>query len=253
MNELLNILVSTDGLLLLGVWFLISIFAIVFGWSMFFSIPFIQWMFPTVSFGAIVWNLKIWSFFRGIWSTYTTHKQIDYYKNFQVGVLAFIWVVIGSSLIANLDQKWLFPAVIFAIFLAIFSPKIAEKINKKTFYIASFFTGIYAGIFWAVGLLLVALLRTRYPKDTEIALVKIQARFLELILAISAIIVHIFHGNILTSIWLPWSIGALLGWAIGWKLLHSLWKLSWRTQKIVLYLSFALAIWVAGWRFLLGF
>ncbi len=254
MNELLTILLSTDGLLLLGAWFFISIFAIVFGGSMFFSVPFIQWMFPGASFGTVVWNLKVGSFFRGIGSSYTTRHQIDYKKNFQVWVLAFIGTLVWASLISQLDQRWIFPAVVIAVLLAIFAPKIAKKINQKTFHIASFLTGIYAGVFWAgLWILLVALLRTCYTQDTEIALVKIQARFLEFTLVLSAVIAHMFHGNILMSIWLPWSIGALLGWAIWWKLLHSLWKLSGDTQKIVLYTSFALAIWVAGWRFLQSF
>lgn len=251
MEVLFGMLLSSQWILLLLAGFFISIFAIIFGGSMFFSVPFIQWMFPGASFGMVVWNLKVGSFFRGIGSTYATRKEIDYAKNIQVGLLAFWGSVVGASLISNLSQSWIFPAVFIAVILAFFAPKIAEKINEKTFYIASLFTWFYAGIFWAgLWVLLVALLRTKFPKDTDIAHVKIQARFLEFMLVISAVLTHILHGNILMSIWLPWSIGALAWWVLGWKMLKTLWKFSWDTQKKVLYTSFALAIWVAGLRFL---
>lgn len=248
--NMLDILLSLDWIYLIIGGFFISVFAIVFGGSMFLSVPFIQFIFPGASFGTIVWNLKIGSFFRWIGSTFSTRNEIDYKNNIQIWLLAFWGTVIWASLIANLDQKWIFPAVIIAVLLSILAPKISEQINKRTFHIASFIIGIYAGIFGAwIGILLVALIRVRYTKDTDIAIVKIQARFLEFVLVFSAIISHVFYWNIVMAIWMPWSIWALIWWICWWYLLHSLSRLSWKIQKLVLYFSFLIAIWVAWYKF----
>tara|TARA_Y100001001_G_scaffold163312_1_gene191989 strand:+ start:971 stop:1459 length:489 start_codon:yes stop_codon:yes gene_type:complete len=149
----------------------------------------------------------------------------------------------GASLISNIDQIWLIPAIIVAIILALFAPTIANKISKKTFRIASFGAGFYAGIFGAgIGLLLIALLRVKYPREDQIAHVKIQARFAELLLVISAVITHILHGNIIAAIWIPWSIGALVGGYFAGIILHKIGKLPGKTQMILLYTAFAVAL-----------
>ncbi len=254
MSDLYLILLENRELLFLFLGgFFIGIFSVIIGGGMFFSVPFLQYLFPEVSFGVIIGNLKIGSFFRSIGSTYSTHGKIQYLKNLKIGTLAFLGTLVGTSLIAQLNQKWLFPAVVMAIFLAIIAPKIAKKINKKTFHIASFLVGIYAGIFGAgIGILLIALLRLKYPKNTDIAFVKIQARFLELLLVISAVIIHIYYQNLISSIWIPWSFGALFGGLIGGSLLKKIGYLSGNLQKIILYIAFSFALFVAGIKFWIG-
>jgi uncharacterized membrane protein YfcA len=223
--------------------FFIGVFAVVVGGSMFFSVPFLQWFFPGVTFGAIVGNIKISSFFRGLGSTFSTRHLIEYRGDLLVVVIAFVGTVIGASLIARLDQKWLFPAIILAIILSEAAPLLAMKITPRVFAFASFLTGFYSGIFGAgIGIILIALIRLRHPRDTEIASVKIQARFVELILTLSAVATHWYHGNLRLPIWLPLSIGALLGGVAGGLLLTRMTALSGRIQSYVLRVAYVIAL-----------
>lgn len=243
MIEILSSLISTQSLFIgIGAFF-ISIMAVLVGGSMFFSVPFIQFFFPASSFGVIVGNIKVGSFFRGLGSTASTYKYIDFKTLIPLFALAFIGTILGASMISNIDQIWLVPAIIIAIILALYAPVIANKISKETFGIASFGAGFYAGIFGAgIGLLLIALLRVKYPRDDQIAHVKIQARFAELLLVISAVITHLLHGNIVAQIWIPWSIGALVGGYVAGILLHKIGKLPGKVQTILLYAAFAIAL-----------
>ena len=243
-------LLTTNSLLLVMAGAIIGVFSVVIGGGMFFSIPLMQWLFPGISFGAIVGNLKVGSFFRSVGSTISTHKQIEYVSNVKLAILALIGTGIGTTLIASLSQKWLFPALVVAVLLAFFAPKLADKITNKTFHVASFLTGVYAGAFGAgIGVLLIALLRLKHPADTDIAFVKIQARFVEWLLVITAVAMHLYHGNIITAIWVPWAVGALIGGYIGGVALNRLGHLPGSVQKSVLYASFAVALVVAGIRF----
>jgi uncharacterized membrane protein YfcA len=55
------------ALLLVG-GFVVGIFSVIIGGGFFVSIPLLQFLFPSVSYGAVVGNLKVGSFFRGIGS-----------------------------------------------------------------------------------------------------------------------------------------------------------------------------------------
>jgi len=227
-----------------------GVFAVILGGGMFFYTPFFQLMFPSVSFGAIVGNIKVGSFFRGIASTITTHPMIEYRKTIQTSAVAFVGTILGASLIANLDQRWLFPVTVLAIIVSELAPVVAKRITSRTFNIASFFTGMYAGFLGAgIGILLVALFRVKHPEDKDIAVVKVQARFSEFLLGITAVVVHWLHGNLHMQIWLPWSIGAFVGGLVGGVLLKRISGLTPQIQKIILRTSFALAFIVSAWAF----
>src|SRR4029077_10550374 len=71
------LLTRQTALLLLG-GFVVGIFSVIVGGGFFVSIPLRQFLFPSVSYGAIVGNLKVGSFFRGIGSTITNRKEIDW-------------------------------------------------------------------------------------------------------------------------------------------------------------------------------
>src|SRR5262244_334910 len=64
------LLTRETALLLVG-GFVVGIFSVIIGGGFFISIPLLQFLFPSVSYGAIVGNLKVGSFFRGIGSTIT--------------------------------------------------------------------------------------------------------------------------------------------------------------------------------------
>src|SRR5262249_17590405 len=70
------LLTRETALLLVG-GFIVGIFSVIIGGGFFISIPLLQFLFPSVSYGAIVGNLKVGSFFRGIGSTITNRKEID--------------------------------------------------------------------------------------------------------------------------------------------------------------------------------
>ncbi len=242
---------DVNSLVLIPAGFILGIFAVVFGGTMFFTIPLMQVLFPQATFGVIIGNAKVGSFFRSIGSTVSTHKQIAYKDCAKLSVTAFIGTAIGASLIADLSQMWLFPAVCVAILFALYAPKLAAMVSPKSFHAVSFATGVYAGIFGAgIGILLVALLRLKYPDDAQIAFVKIQARFVEFLLVLTAVATHFLHGNLVAAIWVPCSIGAPLGGYVGGIVLKKLGTMAPHIQKALLYASFALAFVFAGYKFL---
>jgi hypothetical protein len=87
------------------------------------------------------------------------------------------------------------------------APWLAKRITKGSFQAASLATGAYAGFLGAgIGIILVALLRLKHPAVERIAHVKIQARFIEWLIGIVAVIAHYFHGNLILALWLVWSV-----------------------------------------------
>lgn len=242
--DLLTVLV----LLIVGV--LAGVIAVLVGGTMFFTIPLMQLLFPQASFGAIVGNIKVGSLTRGIGSTWTTRKQLLPREVTRLAALSFVGTVAGANLIADLSQLWLFPAVIGSVVIAVLSPRLTTCIGPRTFDFAAVLTGFYAGLFGAgVGIMLLGLLRVRYPGDTQIGLAKIQSTAIEFMLVIVAVGVHFAHGNLIMAIWLPWSVGSLIGGLVGGALLVRLGKLSGRLQKTLLYSSFVFAVTVAGFKF----
>ena len=140
--------------------------------------------------------------------------------------------------------------MILAIVVSETAPLIEKKINERTFSIASFLIGAYTGFLGAgTGILLVALFRITHPEDKDIAVAKVQARFSEFLLGITAVLVHWFHGNLHLEIWLPWSIGAFAGGMLGGLLLKRISGIPPHLQKIILRTSFALAFIVSAWTF----
>ncbi len=236
------------GLVLVGVF--IGIFSVAVGGGLFVAIPFIQWLFPTATVGAVVGNIKVSSFFRSIGSTASTFKQIEFIQNFKLIPAALVGAVLGASAISHIDQKWLLPAIISAIAFTIYAPKLAPQITKKTFAVAAFITGVYAGVLGAgIGIMLVALMRLKYPQDREIAFVKIQARFVEFLITIMAVATHLFNGNLISSLWIPLSVGGIIGGYVGGVLLNKMGELSGALQKKILYAAFAVDLFVAGKKF----
>ena len=96
---------------------------------------------------------------------------------------------------------------------------------------------------------MIAILRLRYPDDTDIAFVKMQARFIEWFIATTAVVAHFYHGNLVASIALPWATGSVLGGFAGGAILKKLGSLPGYIQKYVLYTAFIFALLVAGYKF----
>jgi len=236
------LLTRETALLLVG-GFVVGIFSVIIGGGFFISIPLLQFLFPSVSYGAIVGNLKVGSFFRGIGSTITNRKEIDWLGNLLWSVPLVIGTVLGVMVIAHLHQRWLLPAIIAAIALSELAPWLAKHITKGSFQAASLATGAYAGFLGAgIGIILVALFRLKHPAVERIAHVKIQARFIEWLICIVAVIAHYFHGNLILALWLVWSVGSFAGGLVGGVLLEKLGAMSGKMQKSVLRLAYLAAI-----------
>jgi uncharacterized membrane protein YfcA len=236
-------LVTWETALLLVGGFVVGIFSVIIGGGFFVSIPLLQFLFPSVSYGAIVGNLKVGSFFRGIGSTITNRKEIDWLGNLLWSVPLVIGTMVGVMVIAHLHQRWMLPAIIAAIALSEFAPRLAKRITKGSFQAASLATGVYAGFLGAgIGIILVALLRLKHPAVERIAHVKIQARFIEWLIGIVAVITHYFHGNLILALWLVWSLGSFAGGLAGGVLLEKLGATSGKIQKSALRLAYLVAI-----------
>ena len=236
-------LLTREAALLLVGGFVVGIFSVIVGGGFFVSIPLLQFLFPSVSYGTIVGNLKVGSFFRGIGSTITNRKEIDWLGNLLWSVPLLIGTVLGVMVIAHLHQRWMLPAVIAAITLSELAPWLAGRITKGSFKVASLATGAYAGFLGAgMGIILVALFRLKDPAVERIAHVKIQVRFIEWLICIVAVIAHYFHGNLILALWLVWSVGSLAGGIAGGVLLEKLGATSGKIQKSVLRLAYLVAI-----------
>jgi uncharacterized membrane protein YfcA len=236
-------LLTWETALLLVGGFVVGIFSVIIGGGFFVSIPLLQFLFPSVSYGAIVGNLKVGSFFRGIGSTFTNRREIDWVGNLVWSVPLVIGTVLGVLVIAHLHQRWMLPAIIAAIALSELAPWLAKRIKKGSFQAASFATGAYAGFLGAgIGIILVALFRLKYPAAERIAHVKIQARFIEWLIGIVAVIAHYFHGNLIPAVWLIWSVGSFAGGLAGGVLLQRLGTMPGKIQKNLLRLAYLVAI-----------
>jgi uncharacterized membrane protein YfcA len=154
-----------------------------------------------------------------------------------------IGTVLGVMVIAHLHQRWMLPAIITAIALSELAPWLAKRITKGSFLAASLATGAYAGFLGAgIGIILVALFRLKHPEVERIAHVKIQARFIEWLIVIVAVIAHYFHGNLILALWLVWSVGSFAGGLAGGALLEKLGAMAGKIQKIVLRVAYLVAI-----------
>src|SRR5215472_17262143 len=123
------LLTGETALLLVG-GFVVGIFSVIIGGGFFVSIPFFQFRFPGVSYGAIVGNLKVGSFFRGIGSTITNRKEIDWLGNLLWSVPLVVGTVLGVMVIAHLHQRWMLLAIITAIAISELAPRLATRITK---------------------------------------------------------------------------------------------------------------------------
>lgn len=227
----------------------IGIIGTVLGGSMFFALPFFQWLFPSASFGVLVGNLKVGFLATAVVSSITNRKNINYLQNLKIIGFTLAGTFIGASIISDLSQVWAFPAVVIAVLITLFSPRYAHLISMRTFYVISFLIGIYGGFFGAgIGIIMIALLRLQYKEDTNIANIMIQSRFIEIALHVVAIGTHFYHGNLISSIWLPWMVGCAIGGLIGGLILKKMTHVSGKKQKYVLYFSFAVALTMSGYK-----
>jgi len=232
-------------MLLAGV--LVGIYGVVFGGSMFVSVPIFVALVPGCPPAQYVGSLKLGSLLRSIGSTISTWRSIDW-----VYCLAMAWpfvagTVLGASFLNKAaSATFLIPLMIIAVVVCEFSEKISKLAfwsDRDFFFIASFAIGIYAG-YWGIGMsfLLVALLRVNNPKDEDIFWVKIQARFIETTTVVAAVSTHLINGNIKLMLVFYWAIGTIVGGALGGWIMNRYKDITPRTQIWVLRASYLMGV-----------
>ena len=229
----------------------IGIFSVVIGGGMFFSMPLMQFLFPQASIGVLVGNLKVGSFCNFFSASWANRRQIDFHAVLSIGFWAFLGSMAGAWIISDIDQKCLFFFVVAAVFLTAFAPIVSQWITPKRFHVFSVLIGLYCGFLGAgAGLMILALVRLKYPDDAQIAFAKIQRTAIEVMVVVMALISHAYHGNLIPDIFIPWTIGTVIGGFAGAMILNHMTAMPTTLQKTLLYSSFVVALFMAGWSFL---
>ena len=246
---MLELFTDPKSWILLGMGIVLSFWGGIIGGSSFFSVGLLQLLFPGAGFGVIIGNQKCSGMGRGLASLIVLWKEIEWRKIFPLIAFASAGTIVGASAIAQLNSKWLLPAIIVAIFFSELAPKISKKFSRRHFLGASSALGLYTGFLGiGSGIAILALLRTQWPKNSDIMHLHIQKRIVIVILNMIAVIAHGLHGNLVLAMWLPFFIGNFIGGTASSYLLLHMRKLSGKTQHHLLYASFAFALIVALWK-----
>lgn len=224
----------------------IGIFAIVFGGTMFLSIPVFQLLFPEMIMASIIGNIKMGSVIRNVGAVHTLRKHINAKKFLPLIAIFCAGSIIGALLVSHASNALILPTIVVAIFVTEFAPWISKHIPKSFFYLITFAVGIFGGIIGAgILLLIIALLRIAIPEDHNLHHVRSLAIFTELLMAVVAVIVFAFTGHLIFHVWVVWAVGSLIGGFIGGKILHHTGKMSPHVQKWALRAIFVFAVLVS--------
>ena len=230
----------------------IGVFGVLFGGSMFLSVPVFQVMFPgSASFGQIVGAIKVGSVTRGLFSSISTWRHINL-----VAMMAYWPVLVGSVLgamtVSHLSQAAAIPILVLAILVSANPKKLARLIQgaPRLKWLIALAVGMYAGFFGAgISILIFALVRVSegdaYTADNRIILANIQVRFLEFLTACVAVVGHIWAGSLTlsnSSMWMWWAVGMAMGGLIGGLLLNRFQTISGSAQRLLLFIAFAVAL-----------
>lgn len=246
MQELLS---SPKTWILLGAGIILPFWGGIIGGSSFFSVGILQMLFPGAGFGTIIGNQKCSGLGRGFASLVVLWKEIEWRKIFPLIAMASLGAVAGASVIAQLDPKWILPAIIVAVLLSELAPRFADKFSRRHFFGASSLLGLYTGFLgMGAGILILGLLRTQWPAKESIMHIHIQKRVVIVILNFIAVVAHGLHGNLVAEMWVPFFTGNVIGGVLSSYLILRMRKLPGKVQHRLLYLSFAFAIGVAAWK-----
>jgi len=236
--------------ILIGIGFLIGIFSAFFGRSFYLSAPILHVLLPQLSLGQIVGNLKLGTLFRGLGTFLITRPDMAFRNCFSLCPLLLAGTITGVAVIAGLAASpWLLVVIVLAMVMNAALPKLAARMPAKSFPLLSFLTGIYAGMFGAgIGGMLTTLLCGKNNQPSDIVTTKMQARLIELIIAIVAITTHFFYGHLVLDLWLPLAIGTFGGGMLGGLFLMRNGMLSMRVQKTAMLSAMIFALIVMGFQ-----
>lgn len=228
----------------------IGVVAVVFGGTMFLSLPLFQILFPEMTLGAIVGNIKCGSLPRNVASLHPLRKSIHMKGVLWISVAFIVGGILGARSIAHLSQAFVLPTIIAAFFVTEYASWIQKHIPSKAIILVALVVGFYGGIIGAgIFLLVIALLRLHYPRDDQITTVRADGLLLEGLLNIGAIAVLAYEGFIDIQIALVWAAGSTLGGYIGGHLIVKTGKCSQPMQQWMLRAMFLVALAIAVWKF----
>ncbi len=225
----------------------IGICAIVFGGTMFFSVPVFQILFPEMTLGALIGNIKPGSVVRNVASLLPLRHDINYRGLLFLLIPLALGSVVGAFGIVHMSQAFVLPILLIGFLITEYAKSI-EKFVPPTLYVAiTFLVGAYGGIFGAgISLLIVALLRIKQNDDQAIYKTRADALFLETVLTALSVGVVMYAGLFSLPIALTWAAGAIIGGYCGGLILKRSGSLSGNIQKLVLRGGFAVAVLIAA-------
>ncbi len=221
----------------------IGVFAVVMGGTLFLSLPLFQILFPEMSLGAIVGNVKFGSIFRNATALIPLYKQLDK-KVLWLAPTLCLGSIMGSWLVASVSQAVVPGVLITGLLIHEYGKKL--KLPDYLFWVIAFLIGFYGGIFGAgIMLLIVLLLRLR---DTTAIDARANALLLEMLLSFVAVLTF-WHLNLINwPIAIVWAAGGMGGGLIGGLLIKHTGRWSQRSQDWLIRVAFLIALIVAVWK-----
>lgn len=227
-------------LLFFGAAVVIGIFAVVFGGTLFLSLPLFQVLFPELALASMIGSIKFGSIWRNAAAVFQRRAEID------LSVLRLLTPLLVGSIAGAIAvtemTRVVVPAVLAVGFLlSEYSKRI--RLSERFFFLGSLLIGFYGGIFGAgILLLIIALLQVRM---TSIVYARTNALMLEMLLGVGAVGVFIYGGFIDWSIALWWTAGGVVGGYLGGIIIGRTGKLSPATQQWLVRGAFLLALTIA--------
>ncbi len=216
---------------------LIGVFAVVMGGTLFLSLPLFQILFPEMSLGAIVGNIKFGSIFRNATALLPLYRKIDRQILWLAPVLC-VGSIVGSWLVVSVSHE-IVPLVLI-IGLAIHEYGHRLKLPPYLFWLVTFLVGFYGGIFGAgIMLLILSLLQLR---DTSLVDARANALLLELLLSTVAVLTF-WHFNLIDwPLALTWAAGGMVGGLIGGLIIKHTGRWPPQKQNWLIRLAFLIAL-----------
>jgi len=202
-------------------------------------------MFPELTLGAMLGNLKVGSVVRNATALIPLWRQLDP-RLWRLAIPLCLGSTAGALSVTGVSQT-LIP-IVLTIGLLVNEVTSHLRLGNRSFYICAFIVGIYGGILGAGIMLLI--LTLVHLRSTELSRARANAICLELILSLVAVLVFWKFALIIPDIAIVWTLGSLMGGYIGGHIVHRTGKLPALWQKNLVRLAFVVALTVSLWRVL---
>lgn len=217
----------------------IGVFAVVFGGTLFLSLPLFQILFPEMSLAALIGNIKLGSIVRNATALIPLWQHVST-TILPLGVVLLTGSLAGALFVTSVTPLWI-PIVLT---LGWFISERATHLNIPTSvtWLIALGIGFYGGVLGAgIMLLLVALLQTKY----ELLVARANAVALELAISCVAVLVFVAFDLINWPVAAIWATGGIIGGYVGGALLARSGTFTPNAQHWLLRIAFLIALLVA--------